>query len=134
MTEPCADLSGQYHRRRGRQAVRLIVISGAFSFWTLGGAGLALAEAPEADRPRRREEWRYLIGQTIAAQRAVQARRSARKGWLGRGLRTFPAERAGCSPRTKIHAGTAGHTGITEPGRMPRRQPRRCHMGVAFLE
>ena len=37
----------------------------------LGGAGLALAEAPEADRPRLREEWRYLIGQTIAGLRAV---------------------------------------------------------------
>jgi len=42
-----------------------------FSFWMLGGAGLALAEAPEADRPRLREEWRYLIGQTIAGLRAV---------------------------------------------------------------
>ena len=42
-----------------------------FCFWMLGGAGLALAEAPEADRPRLREEWRYLIGQTIAGLRAV---------------------------------------------------------------
>src|SRR6185369_5719645 len=40
-----------------------------FSFWMLGGAGLALAEAPEADRPRLREEWRYLIGQTNAGLR-----------------------------------------------------------------
>jgi AcrR family transcriptional regulator len=37
-----------------------------FSFWMLGGAGLALAEAPEADRPRLREEWRYLIRRTIS--------------------------------------------------------------------
>jgi hypothetical protein len=50
--------------------VRLMVISGAFSFWMLGGAGLALAEAPEADRPRLREEWRYLIRQTISGLRA----------------------------------------------------------------
>src|SRR6201996_113832 len=41
-----------------------------FSFWMLGGAGLALAEAAEADRPRLREEWRYLIGQTISGLRA----------------------------------------------------------------
>ena len=41
-----------------------------FSFWMLGGAGLALAEAPEADRPRLREEWRYLIRQTISGLRA----------------------------------------------------------------
>jgi AcrR family transcriptional regulator len=44
-----------------------------FSFWMLGGAGLALAEAPEADRPRLREEWRYLIGQTISGLRASDA-------------------------------------------------------------
>jgi AcrR family transcriptional regulator len=42
-----------------------------FSFWMLGGAGLALAEAPEADRPRLREEWRYLIRQTISGLRAT---------------------------------------------------------------
>jgi AcrR family transcriptional regulator len=36
-----------------------------FSFWMLGGAGLALAEAAEADKPRLREEWGYLIGRTI---------------------------------------------------------------------
>ncbi len=36
-----------------------------FSFWMLGGAGLALAEAPASDKPRLREEWSYLIGRTI---------------------------------------------------------------------
>ena len=41
-----------------------------FCFWMLGGAGLALAEAPEADRPRQREEWRYLIRQAIAGLQA----------------------------------------------------------------
>jgi hypothetical protein len=40
-----------------------------FSFWMLGGAGLALAEAAEADRARLREEWRYLIRRTITAMR-----------------------------------------------------------------
>ncbi len=40
-----------------------------FSFWMLGGAGLALAEAPAADRARLREEWRYLIRRTITAMR-----------------------------------------------------------------
>ena len=40
-----------------------------FSFWMLGGAGLALAEAPEAGRPRLREEWWYLIRQTISGLR-----------------------------------------------------------------
>jgi hypothetical protein len=39
-------------------------------FWMLGGAGLALAEAPEADRPRLREEWRYLIRQSISGLQA----------------------------------------------------------------
>jgi hypothetical protein len=41
-----------------------------FCFWMLGGAGLALAEAPEADRARLREEWRYLIRQTISGLQA----------------------------------------------------------------
>ena len=41
-----------------------------FCFWMLGGAGLALAEAPAADRPRLREEWRYLIRRTISGLRA----------------------------------------------------------------
>jgi AcrR family transcriptional regulator len=36
-----------------------------FSFWMLGGAGLAVAEAPPEDKPRVRDEWRYLIGQAI---------------------------------------------------------------------
>jgi AcrR family transcriptional regulator len=40
-----------------------------FSFWMLGGAGLALAEAPEADKPRLREEWRSLIRRTFTAMR-----------------------------------------------------------------
>jgi AcrR family transcriptional regulator len=40
-----------------------------FSFWILGGAGLTLAEAPTADKPRVREEWRYLIVRTITAMR-----------------------------------------------------------------
>ena len=41
-----------------------------FCFWMLGGAGLALAEAPEADRARLREEWRYLIRQAISGLQA----------------------------------------------------------------
>jgi AcrR family transcriptional regulator len=40
-----------------------------FSFWMLGGAGLAVAEAPPEDKPRVRDEWRYLIGQAISALR-----------------------------------------------------------------
>lgn len=48
------------------QAVGTLV---RFSFWMLGGAGLALAEAPEPDRPRLREEWRYLIRRTITGLR-----------------------------------------------------------------
>jgi AcrR family transcriptional regulator len=40
-----------------------------FSFWMLGGAGLAVAEAPQEDKPRVRDEWRYLIGQAISALR-----------------------------------------------------------------
>jgi len=40
-----------------------------FSFWMLGGAGLALAEAVEADRPRLREEWGYLIRRSISGMR-----------------------------------------------------------------
>jgi len=40
-----------------------------FSFWMLGGAGLAVAEAPPLDRPRVRDEWRYLIGQAISSLR-----------------------------------------------------------------
>ena len=48
------------------QAVGTLV---RFSFWMLGGAGLALAEAAEADKPRLREEWRYLIRRTFTAMR-----------------------------------------------------------------
>jgi AcrR family transcriptional regulator len=40
-----------------------------FSFWMLGGAGLALAEAPEPDRPRVRKEWSYLIRRAINSLR-----------------------------------------------------------------
>jgi len=40
-----------------------------FSFWMLGGAGLAVAEAPPEDKARVRDEWRYLIGQAIGALR-----------------------------------------------------------------
>jgi AcrR family transcriptional regulator len=41
-----------------------------FAFWMFGGAGLALAEAAEADRPRLREEWGHLIRRAIAGLRA----------------------------------------------------------------
>ena len=40
-----------------------------FSFWMLGGAGLAVAEAPPKDKPRVRDEWGYLIGQAISSLR-----------------------------------------------------------------
>jgi AcrR family transcriptional regulator len=40
-----------------------------FSFWMLGGAGLAVAEAPPEDKPRVRDEWRYLIGRAISSLR-----------------------------------------------------------------
>ena len=40
-----------------------------FSFWMLGGAGLAVAEAPPGDKPRVRDEWRYHIGQAISSLR-----------------------------------------------------------------
>ena len=40
-----------------------------FSFWMLGGAGLAVAETPPEDKPRVRDEWRYLIGQAISSLR-----------------------------------------------------------------
>jgi len=36
-----------------------------FAFWILGGAGLAVAEAPAADRQRVREEWGHLIRRTL---------------------------------------------------------------------
>jgi AcrR family transcriptional regulator len=38
-----------------------------FAFWMLGGAGLALAEAAEADKPRLRDEWGYLIRRSISS-------------------------------------------------------------------
>jgi AcrR family transcriptional regulator len=40
-----------------------------FSFWMLGGAGLAVAEAAPRDKPRVRDEWGHLIGQTIGSLR-----------------------------------------------------------------
>jgi AcrR family transcriptional regulator len=42
-----------------------------FSFWMLGGAGLAVAEAPPEDKPRVRDEWRYLLGQAIGSLRVT---------------------------------------------------------------
>ena len=53
-------------RLPGRAAGSLV----SFCFWMLGGAGLALAEAPEADRPRLREEWRYLVRRAISGLQA----------------------------------------------------------------
>jgi hypothetical protein len=35
----------------------------------LGGAGLAVAEAPPLDKPRVRDEWGHLIGQAIRSLR-----------------------------------------------------------------
>ena len=40
-----------------------------FTFWMLGGAGHTLAEAPEDDKPRLREEWRHLIRRAISSMR-----------------------------------------------------------------
>jgi AcrR family transcriptional regulator len=40
-----------------------------FSFWMLGGAGLAVAEAAPLDKPRVRDEWGHLIGQAIGSLR-----------------------------------------------------------------
>jgi AcrR family transcriptional regulator len=40
-----------------------------FSFWMLGGAGLAVAEARPEDKLRVRDEWGYLIGQAISSLR-----------------------------------------------------------------
>jgi AcrR family transcriptional regulator len=45
-----------------RRAVTSLV---RFAFWMLGGAGLALAEAADADKPLVHDEWRYLILRTI---------------------------------------------------------------------
>jgi AcrR family transcriptional regulator len=49
-----------------RRAVESLV---RFSFWMLGGAGLTLAEAVAADRPRLCDEWGYLIRRSIGALR-----------------------------------------------------------------
>jgi hypothetical protein len=35
----------------------------------LGGAGLAVAEAPPQDKPRVRDEWGHLIGQAFGSLR-----------------------------------------------------------------
>jgi len=40
-----------------------------FSFWMLGGAGLAVAEAPHEDKAKVRDEWGYLIGQAFSSLR-----------------------------------------------------------------
>jgi AcrR family transcriptional regulator len=40
-----------------------------YAFWMLGGAGLAVAEAAPLDKPRVRDEWRYLIAQAITSLR-----------------------------------------------------------------
>ncbi|MBO0815276.1 MAG: TetR/AcrR family transcriptional regulator, partial [Actinobacteria bacterium] len=40
-----------------------------FSFWMLGGAGLAVAEAPPPDKARVRDEWGYLIGKAMNSLR-----------------------------------------------------------------
>jgi AcrR family transcriptional regulator len=50
--------SGYLERRAVTSLVR-------FAFWMLGGAGLALAEAADADKPLVHDEWRYLILRTI---------------------------------------------------------------------
>jgi AcrR family transcriptional regulator len=55
--------AGYLHRRAVETLVR-------FCFWMLGGAGLALAEAAEADKPRLRDEWGYLIRRSFTALRA----------------------------------------------------------------
>lgn len=40
-----------------------------FSFWMLGGAGLALAEAPPEDRARVRDEWASLLRRAMGGLR-----------------------------------------------------------------
>jgi AcrR family transcriptional regulator len=40
-----------------------------FAFWMLGGAGLALAEAPPADKARVRDEWARLLRRAIGGLR-----------------------------------------------------------------
>ena len=51
-----------------------------FSFWMLGGAGLAVAEAPPLDKPRVRDEWGHLIGEAI---RSLRIRYSGRPHTAG---------------------------------------------------
>jgi AcrR family transcriptional regulator len=51
-----------------RRAVDTLV---KFCFWMLGGAGLALAEAAEADKDRLRDEWSYLIRRSFDASRVA---------------------------------------------------------------
>jgi AcrR family transcriptional regulator len=53
----------------GYLAGRAVDTQVKFAFWMLGGAGLALAEAPEPDKPRLRDEWGYLIRRTMAGMR-----------------------------------------------------------------
>jgi AcrR family transcriptional regulator len=53
----------------GYLADRAVDTQVKYAFWMLGGAGLALAEAPEPDKPRLRDEWGYLIRRTITAMR-----------------------------------------------------------------
>jgi AcrR family transcriptional regulator len=42
-----------------------------FSFWMLGGAGHTLAETPEADKRRVRDDWSYLIGRVLGGLRTA---------------------------------------------------------------
>lgn len=42
-----------------------------FIFWVMGGAALALAETPEEDKARVREEWSELLGKTLTSLRSV---------------------------------------------------------------
>jgi AcrR family transcriptional regulator len=53
----------------GYLADRAVDTQVKYAFWMLGGAGLALAEAPESDKPRLRDEWGYLIRRTITGMR-----------------------------------------------------------------
>ena len=41
-----------------------------FSFWMLGGAGVTLAETPEADKPRVRDEFARLMRRTLRGLRS----------------------------------------------------------------
>jgi AcrR family transcriptional regulator len=51
----------------GYLADRAVDTQVKFAFWMLGGAGLALAEADQADHARLREEWGYLIRRSFSA-------------------------------------------------------------------